>query len=60
MQSMDGAQSLNITPLFLFSNRFVASSALAPSNVIDPLTSMEASLYSHKIDLKIEVLILIC
>ena len=49
-------QFLNITPLFLSSNRFATSSTPDPAIVIVPLTSMSASLESHKIDFKIEVL----
>ena len=44
MQSVNGAQFLNLTPLFLSSNRFAASSTPAPVIVIVPLTSMYASL----------------
>ena len=44
MQLVNGAQLLNINPLFLLSNRFAASSAPAPATVIVPLTSIDASL----------------
>ena len=44
MQSVNGAQFLNITPLTLSSNRLVASSAPAPVIAIVPLTSIYASL----------------
>ena len=44
MQSVNGAQVLNITPLLLPSNHFVASSAPATVIVIVPVTSMYASL----------------
>ena len=44
MQSVNGAQFLNITPLFLSPNRFAASSASATVIVIVPLASIYASL----------------
>ena len=44
MQSINGAQFLNITLLLLSSARFAASSAPAPVIVIVPLTCMYASL----------------
>ena len=44
MQSANGAQFLNITPLFLSSACFAASSAPAPVIVIVPLTRMYTSL----------------
>ena len=44
MHSVNGAQLLNITPLFISSARFALSSAPAPSIVIVSLTSMYASL----------------
>ena len=44
MQSVNGAQFLNITPLFLSFNPFAASFAPAPVIVTVPLTSMYASL----------------
>ena len=44
MQSVNRAQLLNITPLFLASNRLTASSFPAPVIVIVPLTSIYASL----------------
>ena len=43
MHLVNGAQSLNITPLFLSSNRFASSSSLSPVIVIVPFTSMYAS-----------------
>ena len=59
MQSVNGAQFLSITPLFISSNRFTASFSLALVIVIVPLATICASLYSHKPDLKIEILNLI-
>ena len=44
MQSVNGAQFLNITALFPSSNRFAAKSAPAPVVVIVPLATMYASL----------------
>ena len=44
MQSVTGTQFLNITPLFLSSARFAASSTPAQVIVIVPLTGMYASL----------------
>ena len=44
MQSVNGAQFLDITPLFLPFNRFAASSAPTPVIVIVSLTCMYASL----------------
>ena len=44
MQSVNGAQFLNITPLFPSSNRFAVSSGPAPVIVVVPLTSICASL----------------
>ena len=43
MHLVNGAQFLNITPLFLSSNRFAASLSHSPVIVIVPLTSMYAS-----------------
>ena len=40
MQSVNGAKFLNITPLFLSSNRLAASSFPAPVIVTVPLTSI--------------------
>ena len=40
MQSVNGEQFLNITPLFVSSNHFTASSAPAPVIVVVPRTSM--------------------
>ena len=59
MYLVNGAQFLNITPLFLLSNYFAASSFSAPVTVILPLTSINASALSHKLDLSIVVLNLI-
>ena len=44
MQSVNGAQFLNITPLFFSSNPFSLSSAPAPPVVMVPLTSRYTSL----------------
>ena len=44
MQSVNGAQFLNIAPLFLLSNCLAASSAPAPIIDIVPLKSMYVSL----------------
>ena len=44
MQSVNGAQYLNITPLFLSSNRLAASSFPVQLIVIVPLTSIYESL----------------
>ena len=44
MQSINGAQFLIITVLFLSSGCFAASSAPAPVSVVAPLTCMYASL----------------
>ena len=43
MHLINGAQFLNLTPFFLSSNRFAASSSPAPVTVTVPLTSMYAS-----------------
>ena len=43
MHLANGAQFLNITPLFLSSNCFAASSSPAPVFVIVPFTSMYVS-----------------
>ena len=43
MHLVNGAHFLNITPLFLSSNRFAASSSAAPVIVIVSVTSMYAS-----------------
>ena len=43
MHLVNGAQFLNITPLFLSSARLAAASSPAPVIVIVPLTSMYAS-----------------
>ena len=51
------AKILNITPFFSSSILFVASSAPAPVIVIVSLTSMYASLQSHKLDLKLTLII---
>ena len=42
MQSVNGAQFLSTTPLFLKSNHLAASSAPAPVIVIVPLASIYA------------------
>ena len=47
LQLRNGAQSLNIRPLFL-SSSCLAATAPAPVIVTLPLTSMYASLWSHK------------
>ena len=52
MQSVNVPQFLNITPLFLTSNRFAVPASVI---VIVPLTSMYASLKPAKLDLNIEV-----
>ena len=44
MQSLNGAQFLNITPLFLTSDFFTASSAPTRKVFIVPLTAMDALL----------------
>ena len=44
MQSVNGAQFLNITPFSLSSARFASSLIPSPVIVIIPLTSMYASL----------------
>ena len=56
MQSVNGAEFLNITPLFLSSIRFAASSASAPVIVIVPLTSKYGLLSLHKHDFNNEIL----
>ena len=56
MQSVNDAQYLNITPLFLSSNRLATSSFPALVIVIVPLKSIYALILSHKLDLNIEVL----
>ena len=43
MHLLNGAQFLNVTPSFLSSARFVASSFPAPAIVIVPFTSRYAS-----------------
>ena len=45
MHLVNGAQFLNITPLFLSSNHFAASSSPAPVIVIVPFASMYAFHY---------------
>ena len=55
---VNGAQFLNVTPLFL-SSSCLAEASPAPVIVIVPLTSMYASAKSHKLDLSIAVLNLI-
>ena len=44
MNSVNGAQFLNIIPLLLSSNRFAVSSDHTPVIFIVPLTNMNASL----------------
>ena len=56
MQSVNGPQFEKMTPLFLSSNRFAASSAHTVVIVMIPLTSMYASLQSHKGFVKVEFL----
>ena len=46
MESVNGAKFLNVTPLFLSSNRFAASSAPTAVIVIVSLTSMSHR-YNH-------------
>ena len=50
MDLINGAQFLNITPLFLSSDCFAASSSPAPVIVIVPLISMYASGSSHRLE----------
>ena len=58
MQSVNGAQFLNITFLLaLFASTLAAAVLLTD---IFPLTSIYASLQSHKLDLNVDVLNLIC
>ena len=45
----NGSQFLNITPLFISSTRFAASSAPAPVIVVVPLTKDSFSVYSFAI-----------
>ena len=59
MHLVNGAQFLNITLLFLSSNRFTASLSPASVIVMVPFTSMYASVYSHKLDFSIVFLNLI-
>ena len=59
MQSVNGAQFLNITPLSFSFARFAASLSLASVIVMVPLTCMYALLWLYKFDLITEVLILI-
>ena len=54
MQSMNGAQFLNIIPLFLSPNRFAAPSVPVPVMVTVTLTSVYASLESDKLDLTLK------
>ena len=57
---MNGAQSLNNTPLFLLSNHFALSSGPSPAIVIVPITRIFTPLKSHKLDfIEIEIQILI-
>ena len=58
MQSVNGARFLNITFLLaLFASTLAAAVLLTD---IFPLTSIYASLQSHKLDLNVDVLNLIC
>ena len=59
MQSMNGAQFLNIIPLFLLSVCFAALSAPSQLIVMVPLPSTYASSQSHKLEFNIENLKLI-
>ena len=68
MQSVDGTQCLNITPLFLLSfsiDVFICTAALpaggptCPVIVVVPFTSIYASQKSNKLDFKIVALNLI-
>ena len=56
LQLINGAQFLNITPLFPSS--YCLFAAVSPASVIFvlPLTSIYASLQSHKLDFSIAVL----
>ena len=56
MQSVNSAQFLNVTLLFLSSNHLAASSFPASVILIFPRTSIYPSLKSHKLYLNIEVL----
>ena len=55
--SVNGAQLLNITPIFLLSTNLFAPVVFAgfPVIVIVPLASMDESPQSHKFDFNIEV-----
>ena len=59
MQSVNGAQSLNITSSFLSSARFALAISPYPVTVTVLLLSIYASLLSHKLDFSVEVLNLI-
>ena len=59
MQSVHGAQFLNIIPFCLSSAHFTASSVPAPAILTISLTSIYASLLSQKLEFSIEVLNLI-
>ena len=56
MQLVNGVKFLNITFLSVL---FGAAAVPVFTTVIDPLTSIYASLQSHKLDLNIEILNLI-
>ena len=58
MQSVNGAQFLNITFLLVLFASTLAAAVLLTD--IFPLTSVYASLQSHKLDLNVDVLNLIC
>ena len=58
MQSVNGAQFLNITFLLVLFASTLAAAVLLTD--IFPLTSLYASLQSHKLDLNVDVLNLIC
>ena len=55
MQSVNGAQFLNITSLFILHNHFALSSAHATVIVTAPLNIIYASLQSHTRDFSIAV-----
>ena len=59
MHLVNGAQSLNVTPLFLSSACLAATLSPAPVIVIVPFTSMYESAKSHRFHLSIVVFNLI-
>ena len=59
MRFANGAQFLNITPLFVLSARLAAAAYPAPAIFIVPLISIYESAQSHKLDFSIVVLNLI-